>query len=67
MVALNATPVGSAPETASAGVGEPVAVTVKLPAVPTLKVAAFALVIAGACCAAMVTVASEVPLRLVMR
>ena len=45
------TPPGSAPVsviTMLAFVGKPVVVTVKVPAVPTLKVALFALVIAGA-------------------
>ena len=45
------TPVGSAaPPTASEGLGEPVAVTVKLPNVPTVNVALFALVMLGADC-----------------
>jgi hypothetical protein len=44
---LNVTPLGSVPVSASVGVGDPVVVTVKLPAVPTVNVALFALVIAG--------------------
>ena len=45
----NVTPLGSAPVSVSVGVGAPVVVTVKLPDVlPTVKVAVFALVIAGA-------------------
>ena len=42
------TPAGSAPVSLSAGVGTPVVVTVKVPGVPTVKVALSALVIAGA-------------------
>ena len=38
-----------APPRVILGVGEPVVVTVKDPAVPTVNVAAFALVIAGTC------------------
>jgi hypothetical protein len=48
---LNVTPLGSAPDSLNAGVGAPVVVTVKLPAVPTTNVALLALVIAGAICA----------------
>jgi hypothetical protein len=44
----NVTPFGSVPVSLSDGVGVPVVVTVKLPAVPTVKVVLFALVIAGA-------------------
>ena len=39
---------GSVPVSVSAGVGKPVVVTVKLPAVPVVKVVLPALVIAGA-------------------
>ncbi len=46
--AVNVTPLGSAPVSLSVGVGTPAAVTVKVPAVPTVKVVLFALVIAGA-------------------
>ena len=42
------TPVGSVPFSASAGVGEPEAVTVNVPGCPTVNVALFALVIDGA-------------------
>jgi hypothetical protein len=42
------TPPGSAPVSVSVGAGVPVVVTAKLPAVPTVNVAMFALVIAGA-------------------
>ena len=42
------TPLGRVPVSLSAGVGEPVVVTVKLPAVPTVKVVLLALVMAGA-------------------
>src|SRR5215472_5970357 len=48
VVVLNVTPVGSAPVSLNVGAGNPVAVTVKVPAVPTVKVVLFALVIAGA-------------------
>jgi hypothetical protein len=44
----NVTPVGSVPLSVSDGVGVPVAVTGKLPAVPAVKVVLLALVIAGA-------------------
>ena len=45
---MNVTPLGSAPVSVRVGVGVPVVVTVKLPAVPTVNVAVLALVIAGA-------------------
>ncbi len=41
------TPVGRVPVTERVGAGEPVAVTVNVPAVPTVKVVLFALVMAG--------------------
>ena len=44
----NVTPVGRVPASVIVGVGEPVAVTVNVPAVPTTKVVLFALVMAGA-------------------
>jgi hypothetical protein len=47
-LSTNVTPLGSVPVSRSDGVGVPVAVTVKLPAVPTVNVVLFALVIAGA-------------------
>ena len=47
---LKVTPFGSAPDSESVGVGEPVAVTVKLEFVPIVKVALFALVMLGADC-----------------
>jgi len=47
-LSLNVTPLGSAPTSLSAGVGLPVAVTVKLPAVPTVNVVLFPLVNTGA-------------------
>ena len=47
----NVTPLGSVPVCVSVGVGVPVVVTVKLPAVPTVNVVLLALVIAGAVCA----------------
>ena len=47
-VVTNVTPVGRVPVSVSVGVGIPVVVTVKLPAVPTVKVVLVALVIAGA-------------------
>jgi len=45
----NVTPLGNAPVSVSDGVGDPVVVTVKLPAVPTVNVVVLALVITGAC------------------
>ena len=45
---LKVTPLGSVPLWLRVGAGKPVVVTVNDPAVPTLKVALFALVIAGA-------------------
>ena len=45
---LNVTPEGSAPDSERAGAGVPVAVTVNVPAVPTVNVVFVALVIAGA-------------------
>jgi hypothetical protein len=45
---LNVTPLGSAPVSVRVGVGDPVVVTVKLPAAPTENVVLAALVIAGA-------------------
>jgi hypothetical protein len=41
----NVTPLGSVPVSVNEGVGDPVAVTVKLPAVPTVNVVLLALVI----------------------
>ena len=46
----NVTPLGSVPALLSEGVGAPVVVTVKLPAVPTANVVLLALVIDGAVC-----------------
>ena len=45
---LKATPGGNVPDSLKVGTGDPVAVTVKLPAVPTVNVALLTLVIAGA-------------------
>ena len=45
---VNVTPVGNAPVSLKAGAGNPVAVTVNVPALPTVKVVFAALVIAGA-------------------
>ena len=46
---LRVTPVGKVPVvTANVGAGEPLAVTLKVPANPAVKVVAFALVMAGA-------------------
>jgi len=42
------TPLGSAPVSVKVGDGDPVVVTAKLPAVPTVNVVLLALVIAGA-------------------
>ena len=47
-LSVNVTPLGRAPVSVIAGVGEPVVVTVNVPGLPTVKVALFALVIAGA-------------------
>ena len=46
--AVMVTPLGSVPESVTPGVGDPVVVTVKLPAVPSVNVVALALVMAGA-------------------
>src|SRR5207245_117780 len=46
--ALKLSPRGRVPDSVNVGVGVPVAVNVNDPAVPTLKVALFALVICGA-------------------
>ena len=48
VLASNVNPVGNLPASLSFGLGNPVAVTVKLPALPTTNVALLALVIAGA-------------------
>ena len=45
---MNATPLGSVPVSPSVSVGEPDAITVNVPAVPTVNVALFTLVISGA-------------------
>jgi len=45
---LNVTPAGSEPVSLSVGAGVPVAVTVNVPAAPTVKVVLVRLVIAGA-------------------
>jgi non-ribosomal peptide synthetase component E (peptide arylation enzyme) len=45
---VKVTPLGNAPVSVIDGVGLPVAVTVKLPTVPTVKAVLLALVIAGA-------------------
>jgi hypothetical protein len=50
------TPLGNVPVSASVGVGDPVVVTVKLPAAPTVNVVLLALVIAGGACTRMVRV-----------
>jgi len=47
VVVLNVTPVGSAPVSLNVGAGNPVAVTVNVPAVPTVNVVLLALVMAG--------------------
>ena len=47
-LSTNVTPVGNAPVSVSAEVGNPVVVTVNVPAVPTANVVLSALVIAGA-------------------
>ena len=50
---VKVTPLGSAPDSVRDGVGDPVVVTVKLPAVPTVNVVLLALVIVGAVRAAL--------------
>ena len=47
-LSLNVTPLGSVPASLSDGVGAPVVVTVNVPAVPTVNVVLFALVMLGA-------------------
>ena len=47
-LSVNVTPLGSAPDSVIVGVGTPVVVTVSVPALPTVKVALFALVMVGA-------------------
>jgi hypothetical protein len=47
-LSLNVKPLGSVPVSVSDGVGDPVVVTLKLPAAPTVNVVLFALVIVGA-------------------
>ena len=46
-LSLKVTGLGNDPDSVRVGVGEPVVVTVKLPAVPTLNVVLLALVIVG--------------------
>jgi hypothetical protein len=48
VAALNDSPVGSVPVSVTVGAGEPVVVTVYVPATPVLNVAVDALVIVGA-------------------
>ena len=50
---VKVTPLGSAPDSVRDGVGDPVVVTVKLPAVPTVNVVLLALVIVGEVCVAL--------------
>ena len=45
---LNVSPVGNVPVSLKVSAGKPLAVTVKLPALPTVKAALLALVIVGA-------------------
>jgi hypothetical protein len=47
-LSVNVTPLGSVPDSVIAGAGGPVAVTVNVPAAPTVNVVLFALVIVGA-------------------
>ena len=47
-LSVKVTPPGSEPPSATAGTGNPVEATVKLPAVPTVRVVVLALVMAGA-------------------
>jgi hypothetical protein len=48
VAALNVTPLGNVPLSLNAGAGAPIAATVNVPAVPSVNVALFALVIVGA-------------------
>jgi hypothetical protein len=66
VVGLKVTPPGSAPFSLQIGVGVPVAVIAKLPAVPTVNVVLLALVIAGACVTTGVEFTVSVALPLVM-
>jgi hypothetical protein len=56
-LSLNVTPAGRVPDSVSDGAGAPVVVTVKLPALPTVNVALFALMIVGELCREYVAVA----------
>ena len=49
-LSVKVTPKGSVPDSLSVESGNPLAMTVKLPGVPTTNVAAFVLVMAGASC-----------------
>ncbi len=64
-LSLNVMPVGSAPDSVIAAVGLPVVVTENDPAVPTVKVAAPPLVMAGACRTVIVSVCWTEPYALV--
>ena len=55
-LSLNVTPPGSVPQRLRFGVGVPVAVTVKDPAVPSVNGVALALVITGAACDPALTI-----------
>jgi hypothetical protein len=55
-LSTNVTPVGSVPASAREGVGTPVAVTVNVPAAPTVNAVLLALVNAGAWLTVMVSV-----------
>ena len=68
--ALRVTPLGNAPDSLKVGAGEPVAVTVNVPALPTVNVVAAALVNAGAWVTVRVTFAvcwPEVAVPVTMR
>ena len=69
MAALNVTPVGSVSLlfSLSVGVGTPLAVTVKLPAVPTVKVVWSALVKAGAWLTVPVTLTLSMAIPALLR
>jgi hypothetical protein len=58
---LSVTPLGSEPDSEKVGAGKPVAVTVNVPAAPTVKVVALPLVIAGAWLTVSVNVCLVVP------
>ena len=63
-VAVNVTPFGNAPLSLNVGAGAPVAVTVNVPGMPTVKVALLGLVMFGGVPTTNVACAVAVPLPL---